>query len=111
MLIRRRRGWELPETAATPEREQVLDIDDLLARMPLEERLYRHRCVFALVALALRSEAQKRCRPYCSTAMRSSSPIFMWEWKTSRYLCDFGGCLNRSLCKTTIRYAIGATGS
>jgi methionine sulfoxide reductase catalytic subunit len=38
------------------EREQVLDIDDLLARMPLEERLYRHRCVeawsgFALAAL------------------------------------------------------------
>jgi methionine sulfoxide reductase catalytic subunit len=29
------------------EREQVLDIDDLLARMPLEERLYRHRCVEA----------------------------------------------------------------
>jgi methionine sulfoxide reductase catalytic subunit len=29
------------------EQEQVLDIDDLLARMPLEERLYRHRCVEA----------------------------------------------------------------
>jgi methionine sulfoxide reductase catalytic subunit len=29
------------------EREQVLDIDDLLARMPLEKRLYRHRCVEA----------------------------------------------------------------
>jgi sulfoxide reductase catalytic subunit YedY len=29
------------------EQEQVLDIDDLLRRMPLEERLYRHRCVEA----------------------------------------------------------------
>ncbi len=29
------------------EKEQQLDIDDLLARMPLEERLYRHRCVEA----------------------------------------------------------------
>jgi len=26
---------------------QVLDIDDILAKMPLEERLYRHRCVEA----------------------------------------------------------------
>ena len=29
------------------EKEMTLDIDDLLARMPLEERLYRHRCVEA----------------------------------------------------------------
>jgi sulfoxide reductase catalytic subunit YedY len=29
------------------EQEQLLDIDDLLRRMPLEERLYRHRCVEA----------------------------------------------------------------
>jgi methionine sulfoxide reductase catalytic subunit len=29
------------------EKEQVPDVDDLLARMPLEERLYRHRCVEA----------------------------------------------------------------
>ncbi|MGI9433287.1 MAG: protein-methionine-sulfoxide reductase catalytic subunit MsrP [Geminicoccaceae bacterium] len=29
------------------EQEQTIDIDDLLARMPLEERLYRHRCVEA----------------------------------------------------------------
>ena len=29
------------------EKEMVLDIDDLLAKMPLEERLYRHRCVEA----------------------------------------------------------------
>ena len=29
------------------ERPQTLAIDDLLARMPLEERLYRHRCVEA----------------------------------------------------------------
>jgi methionine sulfoxide reductase catalytic subunit len=29
------------------EKEQVVDIDDLLKAMPLEERLYRHRCVEA----------------------------------------------------------------
>ncbi len=29
------------------EQEQTIDIDDLLAKMPLEERLYRHRCVEA----------------------------------------------------------------
>jgi sulfoxide reductase catalytic subunit YedY len=29
------------------EKERTVDIDDLLKRMPLEERLYRHRCVEA----------------------------------------------------------------
>jgi sulfoxide reductase catalytic subunit YedY len=29
------------------EKEQTLDIDDLIRRMPLEERVYRHRCVEA----------------------------------------------------------------
>ena len=29
------------------EKEKILDIDDLLTMMPLEERLYRHRCVEA----------------------------------------------------------------
>ena len=29
------------------EKEQTIEIDDLLAKMPLEERLYRHRCVEA----------------------------------------------------------------
>ena len=29
------------------EKEAILDIDDLLAMMPLEERVYRHRCVEA----------------------------------------------------------------
>jgi len=29
------------------EKEQTVDIDDLLKRMPLEERVYRHRCVEA----------------------------------------------------------------
>ena len=29
------------------EKEMALDIDDLLAKMPLEERVYRHRCVEA----------------------------------------------------------------
>ena len=29
------------------EQEQTLDVDDLIRRMPLEERVYRHRCVEA----------------------------------------------------------------
>ncbi|HET6520966.1 MAG TPA: molybdopterin-dependent oxidoreductase, partial [Geminicoccaceae bacterium] len=29
------------------EKERTLDVDDLLGRMPLEERVYRHRCVEA----------------------------------------------------------------
>jgi methionine sulfoxide reductase catalytic subunit len=29
------------------EQEQTLDVDDLLRKMPLEERVYRHRCVEA----------------------------------------------------------------
>ncbi|HEX6144548.1 MAG TPA: protein-methionine-sulfoxide reductase catalytic subunit MsrP [Geminicoccaceae bacterium] len=29
------------------EKEQTLDVDDLIKRMPLEERVYRHRCVEA----------------------------------------------------------------
>ena len=29
------------------EQAKTVDIDDLLAQMPLEERLYRHRCVEA----------------------------------------------------------------
>jgi sulfoxide reductase catalytic subunit YedY len=29
------------------EQEQILDVDDLIRRMPLEERVYRHRCVEA----------------------------------------------------------------
>lgn len=29
------------------EKEMTIDIDDLLAKMPLEERIYRHRCVEA----------------------------------------------------------------
>jgi sulfoxide reductase catalytic subunit YedY len=29
------------------EQEQMLDVDDLLQKMPLEERVYRHRCVEA----------------------------------------------------------------
>ncbi len=40
------RPWTI-EIAGLVEREQTLDIDDLLRRMPLEERTYRHRCVEA----------------------------------------------------------------
>jgi sulfoxide reductase catalytic subunit YedY len=29
------------------EKEMAIDIDQLLRRMPLEERVYRHRCVEA----------------------------------------------------------------
>ncbi len=37
------RPWRV-RLSGMVEQEQELDIDDLLARMPLEERLYRHRC-------------------------------------------------------------------
>ncbi len=40
------RPWTI-EVGGLVEKEMTLDIDDLLARMPLEERLYRHRCVEA----------------------------------------------------------------
>jgi sulfoxide reductase catalytic subunit YedY len=40
------RPWEV-KIDGLVEQEQTIDIDDLLARMPLEERLYRHRCVEA----------------------------------------------------------------
>ncbi len=40
------RPWQV-KIDGLVEQEHVLDIDDLIARMPLEERLYRHRCVEA----------------------------------------------------------------
>ena len=40
------RPWTI-EVGGLVEKEMTLDIDDLLAKMPLEERLYRHRCVEA----------------------------------------------------------------
>ncbi|MGI9508996.1 MAG: protein-methionine-sulfoxide reductase catalytic subunit MsrP [Geminicoccaceae bacterium] len=40
------RPWEV-RLDGMVEKEQTIAIDDLLARMPLEERLYRHRCVEA----------------------------------------------------------------
>ena len=43
------------------EMEMTLDIDDLLAKMPLEERLYRHRCV----------EAWSMAVPWSGFALRS----------------------------------------
>src|SRR5947199_113341 len=52
------RSWEIPERLATPEpapwkveiaglvaQPQTLDLDDLMRRFPLEERVYRFRCV------------------------------------------------------------------
>ncbi len=43
------------------EKERALDIDDLLGRMPLEERLYQHRCV----------EAWSMAVPWSGFAMRA----------------------------------------
>ncbi|MBI4182696.1 MAG: protein-methionine-sulfoxide reductase catalytic subunit MsrP [Proteobacteria bacterium] len=40
------RPWQVRLTGMV-EKEQTVDIDTLLKRMPLEERLYRHRCVEA----------------------------------------------------------------
>jgi len=40
------RPWQI-KLDGMVEKEQVLDIDDLLKKMPLEERLYRLRCVEA----------------------------------------------------------------
>jgi len=40
------RPWTVA-IAGMVEKEMQIDIDELLARMPLEERLYRHRCVEA----------------------------------------------------------------
>jgi sulfoxide reductase catalytic subunit YedY len=40
------RPWQI-KIDGMVEKEQVLDIDDLLKRVQLEERLYRHRCVEA----------------------------------------------------------------
>jgi len=40
------RPWAI-EVTGLVKKPQTLDIDDLVRRMPLEERLYRHRCVEA----------------------------------------------------------------
>lgn len=40
------RPWEI-QIVGLVEKTLTLDIDDLLRRMPLEERIYRHRCVEA----------------------------------------------------------------
>ena len=42
----RTRPWQV-EVAGLIHKPQTFDIDDLVRRMPLEERLYRHRCVEA----------------------------------------------------------------
>ncbi len=40
------RPWQI-EVTGLVKKSQTFDIDDLVRRMPLEERLYRHRCVEA----------------------------------------------------------------
>ncbi|MGI9492961.1 MAG: protein-methionine-sulfoxide reductase catalytic subunit MsrP [Geminicoccaceae bacterium] len=40
------RPWQV-QLDGLVEKNQTIEIDDLLAKMPLEERLYRHRCVEA----------------------------------------------------------------
>ncbi len=40
------RPWKI-EISGLVHKNQTLDIDDLLKKMPLEERIYRHRCVEA----------------------------------------------------------------
>ena len=40
------RPWQV-QLDGLVEENQIIEIDDLLAKMPLEERLYRHRCVEA----------------------------------------------------------------
>src|SRR2546425_1030373 len=40
------RPWQV-EVAGEVEHSKIFDIDDLVRKMPLEERLYRHRCVEA----------------------------------------------------------------
>ena len=40
------RPWQV-EVAGLVQKPQTFDIDDLVRKMPLEERLYRHRCVEA----------------------------------------------------------------
>jgi sulfoxide reductase catalytic subunit YedY len=78
------------------EREQTLDIDDLLRQMPLEERLYRHRCVEAwsmavpwsgfplraLVDLArpLGSAKYLRMETFLDPDMASGQKQFWYPW-------------------------------
>jgi len=78
------------------EKEQVLDVDDLLLRMPLEERLYRHRCVeawsmavpwsgFALAALVdlarpLGSAKYVRMETFLDPEMAPGQRQFWYPW-------------------------------
>jgi sulfoxide reductase catalytic subunit YedY len=78
------------------EREQTLDLDDLLRRMPLEERVYRLRCVEAwsmavpwsgfplkaLVDLArpLGSAAYLRMETFLDPDMASGQKQFWYPW-------------------------------
>ena len=78
------------------QREQTLDIDDLLRQMPLEERVYRHRCVEAwsmavpwsgfplraLVDLAqpLGSAQYLRMETFLDPEMASGQKQFWYPW-------------------------------
>ena len=54
------------------EQEQTLDIDDLLRQMPLEERVYRHRCVEAWSMAVPWSGFP--LRPWSTSRARSAAP-------------------------------------
>jgi sulfoxide reductase catalytic subunit YedY len=78
------------------EQEQTLDIDDLLRQMPLEERVYRHRCVeawsmavpwsgFALRALVdlarpLSSAKYLRMETFLDPEVASGQKQFWYPW-------------------------------
>jgi sulfoxide reductase catalytic subunit YedY len=78
------------------EKEQTLDTDDLLRRMPLEERVYRHRCVeawsmavpwsgFAMQALLdlaqpLGSAKYVRMETFLDPDMASGQRQFWYPW-------------------------------
>jgi sulfoxide reductase catalytic subunit YedY len=78
------------------EAEQTLDVDDLIRRMPLEERVYRHRCVEAwsmavpwsgfpmqaLVDLArpLGSATYVRMETFLDADMASGQKQFWYPW-------------------------------
>ncbi|MHA1113796.1 MAG: protein-methionine-sulfoxide reductase catalytic subunit MsrP [Alphaproteobacteria bacterium] len=78
------------------EKERTVDIDDLLARMPLEERVYRHRCVeawamtvpwsgfpfraFLEFARPLSSAKYVRMETFLDKEMASGQRAFWYPW-------------------------------
>jgi len=89
------RPWQV-KLDGMVEKEQTLDIDDLIGRMPLEERLYRHRCVEAwsfavpwsgfplkaLVDLARPSAGAKyvRMETFMDPSVAPGQNEFMYPW-------------------------------